>query len=273
MAAATADTVRGDFDNVEFRHQGVTSRFFKQGDKFFVRTDGLGGKPGDFEIAYTFGVEPLQQYLIAMPGGRLQPLQIAWDAPRKKWSHLLPLEKAPAGDVLHWTGRYQTANTMCISCHTTGFDKRYDAASDSFASRWKEPNVSCQSCHGPGERHAQWARSKAEGTAAATLPGERFGLVVDFKASGAQGQVEVCAACHSRRSELTAAPVPGQPRLDHYLPSLLQPGLYHPDGQQLDEVFVDGSYRQSRMYGKGVGCTDRSGAGISDSCEPISISV
>ncbi len=256
MAAATADTVRGDFNNVEFKHQGVTSRFFKQGDKFFVRTDGRDGKPGDFEIAYTFGVAPLQQYLIAMPGGRLQPLQIAWDAPRKKWFHLLPLEKAPAGDVLHWTGRYQTANTMCISCHTTGFDKRYDAASDSFASRWKEPNVSCQSCHGPGERHAQWARSKAEGTAAATLPGERFGLVVDFKASGAQGQVEVCAACHSRRSELTAAPVPGQPRLDHYLPSLLQPGLYHADGQQLDEVFVDGSFRQSRMYGKGVGCTD-----------------
>ena len=70
--------------------------------------------------------------------------------PGKKWFHLLPNERSPAGDVLHWTGRYQTANTTCIECHTTGFEKRYDAASDTFASRWAEPNVSCQSCHGPG---------------------------------------------------------------------------------------------------------------------------
>jgi Flp pilus assembly protein TadD len=158
--------------------------------------------------------------------------------------------------VLHWTGRYQTANTMCIACHTTGFEKRYDAASDRFASTWKEPNVSCQSCHGPGERHAQWARLQVEGKPAAALAGERFGLTVDLKGAAAATQGEVCAACHSRRSELSAAPRPGQPRLDHYLPSLLQSGLYHADGQQLDEVFVDGSYRQSKMHGRGVGCSD-----------------
>lgn len=102
----------------------------------------------------------------------------------------------------------------------------------------------------------QWTRLKADGKAAAGLPGERLGLLVDFKARGGKGEVEVCAACHSRRSELTPRPVPGQPRLDHYLPSLLQAGLYHADGQQLDEVFVDGSFRQSKMYQKGVGCSD-----------------
>jgi predicted CXXCH cytochrome family protein len=254
MADASADTVRGDFNDATFKHQGITSRFFKRDGKFFVRTDGPGGKLADFEIAYTFGIWPLQQYLIPMPGGRLQPLQIAWDTRDKRWFHLLPNEKAPAGDVLHWTGRYQTANTMCISCHTTGFEKRYDAASDSFASTWKEPNVSCQSCHGPGERHAQWARLKAEGKPAPTLPGERLGLTMDMKNASPAQQGEVCAACHSRRGELSATPLPGQPKLDHYLPSLLQPGLYHADGQQLDEVFVDGSYRQSKMFSKGVGC-------------------
>jgi predicted CXXCH cytochrome family protein len=256
MNIATAATVRGDFNDTLFKHQGVATRFFKKGDKFFVHTDGPDGKLGDFEIGYTFGYEPLQQYLIAMPGGRLQPLQIAWDTRAKRWFRLLPNEKAPAGDVLHWTGRYQTANTMCIACHTTGFEKRYDADSDSFASTWKEPNVSCQSCHGPGEGHAQWARLNAEGQAPATQADKPYGLVVDFRAAGAPGQVEVCAACHSRRGELTATPVPGQPLLNQHLPSLLQAGLYHPDGQQLDEVFVDGSYRQSKMYGKGVACTD-----------------
>jgi predicted CXXCH cytochrome family protein len=252
MAPPTPQTVRGNFDNTQFRHEGVTSRFFKRGDRYMVHTDGPDGRMADFEVKYTFGVEPLQQYLIETDKGRLQPLQIAWNSRDGKWFHLLPNEKAPPGDVLHWTGRYQTANTMCIGCHTTGFEKRYDAKADAFDSRWTEVNVSCQSCHGPGSRHAEWARLKAAGQPAAPL--ERHGLVADLKTPKAQ--VEACAACHSRRTELSATPVPGQPHLDHYLPSLLREGLYHADGQQLDEVFVVGSYRQSKMYRMGVACTN-----------------
>jgi predicted CXXCH cytochrome family protein len=252
MAPPTPQTVRGNFDNTQFRHQGVTTRFFRRGDRYMVHTDGPDGRMADFEVAYTFGHEPLQQYLIDIGNGRLQPLQIAWNTQQKQWFHLLAREKAPPGDVLHWTGRYQTANTMCITCHTTGFEKRYDAQADAFESRWTEVNVSCQSCHGPGSRHAEWARLKAAGQAAAPI--ERFGLVADLKSPKAQ--VDVCAACHSRRAELTALPVPGQPHLDHYLPSLLREGLYHADGQQLDEVFVVGSFRQSKMYRLGVTCTN-----------------
>jgi Tfp pilus assembly protein PilF len=256
MAPATVKTVLGRFDGAEFRHRGVTSRFFRRDGKYVVNTDGPDGRLADFEVAYTFGVAPLQQYLITLPGGRLQALQIAWDDVKKRWFHLRPQEKAPPGDVLHWTGRYQTANTMCIACHTTGFEKRYDAASDSFDSRWKEANVSCQACHGPGQRHVQWAHRQAGGRTDADTSGEHMALAVSFKTGSAEQQVDVCAACHSRRGELSSTPQPGQPRLDHYLPSLLAPGLYHADGQQLDEVFVDGSFRQSRMFQMGVRCSD-----------------
>lgn len=256
MAAPTAQSVRGDFNNTAFTHQGVTTRFFLRDGKYFVNTDGPDGKPADFPVAYTFGVAPLQQYLLALPGGRLQALQVAWDTERKRWFHLLPNERTPPGDVLHWTGRYQTANTMCLSCHTTGFEKQYDAASDTFASTWHEPNVSCQSCHGPGQTHVAWAQARQQGQDGPDIGGTHYGLGVDAAMLAGQQQVEVCAACHSRRSELTAAPTPGAPRYDHYLPALLTEGLYHADGQQLDEVFVDGSFRQSRMYAKGVTCTD-----------------
>jgi predicted CXXCH cytochrome family protein len=252
MALPTAQTVRGNFDDTQFKHQGITTRFFKRGDKYFVNTDGPDGKTADFEIKYTFGLEPLQQYLIETSGGRLQPLTIAWNTRDKKWFHLYPKEKTPPGDVLHWTGRYQTGNTMCISCHTTNFEKRYDAKADTFDSRWSELNVSCQSCHGPGSRHTEWARLKAEGKASALMTKEPYGLSVDTKT--AKAQVEICAACHSRRAELTPTPVPGQAQLDDYLPSLLREGLYHADGQQLDEVYVDGSFRQSKMYRAGVSC-------------------
>lgn len=252
MAVADAKSVRADFDDTRFKHKGLTTRFFKRDDKFFVNTEGPDGKAADFEVKYTFGYEPLQQYLIETTDGRLQPLTIAWDTRNRKWFHLLPDEITPPGDVLHWTGRYQTANTMCISCHTTAFEKRYDAGADRFDSRWAEVNVSCQSCHGPGQRHVDWARAQADGKTPAALP--NHGLSVAIRGATPQQQVQACTACHSRRSELSAVHVPGEAQLDHYLPSLLREGLYHADGQQLDEVFVDGSYRQSKMFQQGVTC-------------------
>jgi len=182
MAPAHPDTVQADFRGTRFNDRNGNVQFGVRDGRYTVRTEGPDGKPTDFEVAYTFGVAPLQQYLIPMPGGRLQPLQVAWDAPRARWFHLLPNEKAPPGDVLHWTGRYQTANTMCLSCHTTGFEKRYDAGADTFASTWTEPNVSCQSCHGPGERHVNWAKARATGVQQSPSPSsETMGLLVDFK--------------------------------------------------------------------------------------------
>lgn len=174
---------------------------------------------------------------------------------KRRWFHLLPAEKAPAGDVLHWTGRCQTANTMCIGCHTTGIQKRYDAAADRFDSWWQEANVSCQACHGPGGRHLEWVRSRSQGTPVAEPAGERYGLSLASTSATPRQQVDNCAACHSRRIELTATFVPGVARWDQQLPMLLTEPLYHADGQQLDEVFVDGSFRQSKMYQAGVSCS------------------
>jgi predicted CXXCH cytochrome family protein len=256
MALATPASVRGAFDGRQFKYAGVTSRFFKRGDAFYVNTDGPDGKLADFEIKYTFGVEPLQQYLIAMPGGRLQALQIAWDDRKKQWYHLRPSEKTPPGDVLHWTGRYQTANTMCIVCHTTAFERRYDAATDSFDSQWKEPNVSCQACHGPGEAHVTWAKASEAQKPKLNRAGA-MGLTVRPHSDDPRVPQEICTPCHSRRSELSATGVPGQPLMDHFLPSVLRDGLYHADGQQgVEEVFVDGSFRQSKMFKMGVTCTN-----------------
>ena len=257
MALPSDETVRGDFANTSFRHQGVTTRFFRRDGKFYVNTDGPDGKSADFEIRYTFGIDPLQQYLIELPGGRLQALTIAWDTHRKRWFHLYPREKAPAGDVMHWTGNYQTGNTMCIECHTTGYEKRYDAKTATFDTRWKEINVSCQSCHGAGETHVAWAQAQPKGApASAASAAENHGLPVNFRTAGAAAEVEVCAACHSRRSDLTPMPMAGEPLLDNFMPALLTAPLYHADGQQREEVYAYASMRQSKMFQLGVRCTD-----------------
>ena len=79
MQAATDQTVLGNFDQARVSHRGGTAAFFRRDGKFLVRTEGPDGKPGEFEITYTFGVTPLQQYLVPFPDGRLQALGLAWD--------------------------------------------------------------------------------------------------------------------------------------------------------------------------------------------------
>ncbi|MGB4782276.1 multiheme c-type cytochrome, partial [Candidatus Methylomirabilis sp.] len=133
MQPANQQTVLGDFANARFSHRGVTSTFFRRDGKFYVRTDSPNGKLGDFEIVYTFGVTPLQQYLVPFPDGRVQALAIAWDTRPKaqggqRWFHLYPKETLRPSDPLHWTGREQTWNYQCAECHSTDLRKRYDAA-------------------------------------------------------------------------------------------------------------------------------------------------
>ena len=168
MQVADAKSVLGDFKNAKFTYAGTTSTFFTRDGKYFVRTDGPDGKPADFEILYTFGVEPLQQYLIELPGGRLQALGIAWDARPKaaggqRRFHLYPGQKLRAGDPLHWTGVDQNWNFMCAECHLTDLRKKFDPALGEYRTTWSEISVGCEACHGPGADHLAWAQAKPAG--------------------------------------------------------------------------------------------------------------
>ncbi|MGD8235248.1 MAG: tetratricopeptide repeat protein [Chromatiales bacterium] len=277
MQEATADTVLGNFDDASLTHYGITSSFFRKDDRFMVRTEGPEGKLQDYEVAYTFGVYPLQQYLVPFPDGRLQALPLAWDSRSKeesgqRWFHLYPDERLAPGDVLHWTGPDQNWNYMCAECHSTNLKKNFDQASNTFNTTWSEINVSCEACHGPGSQHVAWAR-KEPGSEKFS---ETMGLVVRFderkdvvwtmnpktgnatrnKPRKTDSEIEVCAQCHSRRSSISQDYVPGKPFMDHYVPSLLVDGLYHADGQIDDEVYVYGSFLQSKMYAAGVTCSD-----------------
>jgi predicted CXXCH cytochrome family protein len=273
MQHAGDQTVLGDFNNATFTYNGITSNFFKRDGKYFVRTDGADGKLADFEIRYTFGVDPLQQYLIEFPDGRVQALSIAWDARPKeaggqRWFHLYPKEKIDYRDELHWTRRQQNWNFMCADCHSINVRKNYDASANSFKTTWSEITVGCEACHGPGSAHAAWAKAKpADPTMGlAVRLDERRGIAwtIDPASGNASRsapndsriEIEVCAQCHARRAQIAEGYVAGKRFLDHYRPSLLSPGLYYADGQQRDEVYIWGSYLQSRMHRAGVTCSD-----------------
>jgi Tfp pilus assembly protein PilF len=252
MDEANEKTVLGDFDNARFEYFDVTSRFYRQNGRFFVHTRGPDGRLDDFEIKYTFGVYPLQQYLVPFPGGRLQCLPIAWDAKEEKWYHLYPDAPLNPGDWLYWTNAGQNWNGMCAECHSTNLEKNYDLKTDSYHTSWSEIDVSCEACHGPGSLHVAWS----EMPDMARPKTENFQLVVKTSGINSRAQVELCAPCHARRAILGDYTHAEPDLMDTMLPSMLTEELYFADGQILEEVYVYGSFTQSKMYGRDVRCSD-----------------
>ena len=282
MQHANEKTVLGDFNNATFDYYGTRSRFFRRDNAFLVETDGPDGKLATFEVKYTFGIDPLQQYLIEFPDGRVQALSIAWDARPKeqggqRWFHLYPNEEIKHDDPLHWTRLNQNWNFMCAECHSTGVRKNYDAAEDRYATTFAEISVGCETCHGQGSKHVAWARSrnswwpfgKQEDPALGLLVrfDERQGVVWrhdqstgnahrNFTPALLRKEVETCGLCHARRGAFSEDWVPGRWLSDTHAVAPLSRGLYEADGQMRDEVYNYGPFKQSKMFAAGVTCSD-----------------
>ena len=157
MEVASEATVCGDFNDATFERFGIVSRFYRKDNKFFVHTQGPEGVMGDFEIIYTFGWNPLQQYLVPFPGGRMQCLPIAWDVKGRRWYHLYPDQPIAPKDWQYWTNATLNWNGMCAACHSTNLKKNYHVQVDTYQTTWSDINVGCKACHGPGSRHVKWA--------------------------------------------------------------------------------------------------------------------
>ncbi len=247
MEEATPETVLGDFNDAAFDRCGVQTRFFREGDRFFVRAEGADGTLQTWPIAYTFGYAPLQQYLIPVEKGRLQAFTVAWDTEGERWFSLSEDDCIEPPDWLHWTGDGMNWNYMCADCHSTDLQRRFNLAEGAYETAFAEIDVSCETCHGPGSDHVERVGS-------GTYDSARSGLTAAFATP--REQVETCAPCHSRRRVVYPNHIAGNAFLDHYNPELLEEGLYFADGQIRDEVYVYGSFVQSRMYAEGVACTD-----------------
>lgn len=257
------------FDDQEFTEHGITSKFFRKGDKYFVTTDGPTGEMETFEVKYVFGVDPLQQYMvefpdkkkvrnpqgqeIELPAGRIQVLTIAWDTQKHRWFHLQPKQKYPAGDWLHWTGGGMNWNYMCADCHSTDLKKNYDFASNSYHTTYSEIDVSCEACHGPAGEHV----TRAQSTLGFNDPRHFHSYAIgNLKAGTSLAEIDSCAPCHSRRRIVHGDYRHGSKFLDFYEPSTLEGDLYHADGQIREELYEYGSFLQSRMFREGVKCSN-----------------
>jgi len=275
MTHVSNETVYADFDNATFEFDGKTNRFFRKGEEFWVNIEGPDGAFHDYQIKYTFGVSPLQQYMVEFEDGRVQLIPFTWDARTKqeggqRWYHLYPdMEKT---DEFYWTNTGQNWNYMCADCHSTNIEKNFDVQNNKYNTTWSEISVGCEACHGPGSEHNNWAtlnKDKPE-----THIGN-MGFDRDLSKAVKQWvykegnttlvpesiektqQVQVCAQCHSRRTQLTEKNDHVQGTFsDRYLLNLVSADLYHFDGQIYDENYVYGSFLQSKMAEKGVVCSN-----------------
>lgn len=273
MLPATPSSVLGDFANRHFRDRDTDTRFTAVNGAYQLSTEGPDGRIHAWPVLYTFGVYPLQQYLVETAPGRLQAYPVAWDArPRKeggqRWFNLYPGQHLQPGDPLHWTGHLQNWNRMCADCHSTGVQSHQDPESGAFSTTAQHVAVACAACHGDASRHLDWTRAPQSGP----LPNHGFRQALGspgghWSAYDPRGirrwegparsdpDLQACAGCHMRRRPLVAGTA-DQSFLDRFRPALIEPGLYFADGQIDGEVFETGSFLQSRMHAAGVRCGD-----------------
>jgi len=256
MAVASDTSVRGDFNNAEFTYNGITSKFYKRDGKFWVYTEGTGGKMQEYQITHTFGIRPLQQYLIPFENGKYQCLPIAWNTRGHKWFHMAGMVYKPEdlkpGNWLYWTNQAQNWNSMCAECHSTNLQKNFDMNTKSYHTTWQDINVNCEACHGPGSAHIEWARLPEM----SRPQDNNTGLIVKTSKITSRQYVESCAPCHSRRSSFGPYDHTHSDFLSYAIPQLPTRPTFNIDGQFKDEDYEYGSFLQSKMYMKDVRCGD-----------------
>ncbi|MCE9519658.1 MAG: tetratricopeptide repeat protein [Verrucomicrobia bacterium] len=230
----------------EIVHGTQKSQARKNGEHSEILTLGLNGQTETYRAERVIGHDPLRQFLVAAPGGRLQTLELSWDPKKTEWFNVYGNEDRKPGEWGHWTGRGMTWNTMCAACHNTRVRKNYDPVKDEFHTTMAERTVSCESCHGPMKAHNAWQH---ENRGAKNDP--------TIKKLTRDQTLDTCASCHARRAELTGDFKPGDSFFDHYALSITdESDLFYPDGQVRDEDYEFTSFLSSKMHAAGVRCLD-----------------
>lgn len=270
MQHATNESILGDFNQVTFQ----SNKFFKKGSdnapEFWVNIKGEDGKFHDYQIKYTFGYTPLQQYMVEFPDGRVQLIPLAWDSRSKKeggqrWFNLYP-DRTEKHQEFFWTNTGQNWNYMCADCHSTNVSKNFDVETNTYNTQFSEINVACESCHGPASEHILWQNNK-------NIANFGFNRDLSKSVKNWQHQTEsttllpkdidhtkqvlTCAQCHSRRAQISNNDhVASNSFGERYLLDLITSTNYYSDGQIYNEDFVYGSFLQSKMFKKGVVCSN-----------------
>lgn len=223
---------------------GVTYEMTLVEESFKLRVIDEGHVIEEYDLVGVIGETPIRQYLAHLPGNRFQTISATYDVINDRWVDVYAGENRMEGEWGHWKGQGMNWNSNCAYCHVTEYDKAFDYEGNAYHSTWTQQGLACAACHTGLEEHIAAAHAGDYTTGLSQL-------------TKSQTQ-DNCVTCHSRRDQLTAdAFRPGDAYHDHFSLSLPdQPGLYYPDGQILDEVFVHASFSMAKKSHADVSCMD-----------------
>ena len=169
------------------------------------------------------------------------------------WQPITPaLSLADCGDwpperVLGSTEHFQT----CQQCHGSQIEVAFDSAARLFQTRFTTLGINCESCHGPGRRHIELARS---GTIAQAVDIAMRPLATLTK----DQSLEVCFQCHAAKTALEPGYLPGKPLAAHFalkLPLLLDT-IYFADGRTRSFAYQEGHLASDCYLNGSMTCGD-----------------
>ncbi|HEX5045338.1 MAG TPA: multiheme c-type cytochrome [Candidatus Polarisedimenticolaceae bacterium] len=196
--------------------------------------------PADGSPAYRVGGRHREDLWVRLADGRLQVAPTSFDVDAKRtFEPVAALQGGPPPEdtVDFWTRAGRNADLTCYGCHATAqvltADRQDPRGFPLPGSRWIEPGVGCEACHGPGGPHADSARS-------GTRPPART-LGATGAPADAAARVAACGGCHALQ-EILRSPFSDVPAHGYGVPSWewADPLLARSDSAEFREaVFPD----------------------------------
>jgi predicted CXXCH cytochrome family protein len=212
---ATPEFVKADFNDAVFEHLGVTSRMSRRGDRFFIETVQADSKPKKdmplgnarreerhvFPIDLVVGSHWFQQMMAADDQGRYLRLPQVYHLVEKRWIHISGAFLEPDTGKFFHNG--MVWNESCLFCHNTRVSKNavpIPGQPPGYRTTVAELGISCEACHGAGERHVVAHRNPARRLAQHSTGDPDPTIVNPARLPVARGD-DVCARCHGSLSK------------------------------------------------------------------------
>ena len=197
-----------------------------------------------YPIEHVLGGKNVYYFLTPFKKGRLQTLPVAYDVNKKEWfdtaaSGIRHFPGGELGQTVSWKESPYTFNTACYSCHVSQLSTNYDAKTDTYHTKWSEPGINCETCHGPSGEHNRIAKATPKGD---PLPELR---IIRTKTMTKEQRNDLCSGCHAKASPLTPEYKPGERFFDHFDLVTLEDPDFYPDGRDLGENYTLTSWRMS----------------------------
>jgi hypothetical protein len=198
----TPEAVQANFNGVILTNDGTRFVLKQEGQRFQVRLERADPmppgqpipEPVETELGLVTGSHHMQVFWIPSGQGNAQVgFPFTWLIPEKRWVPRNSTFIRPP-DFVH---RPEMWNVICSRCHSTGPEPRMDSVARRLDTRVAELGISCEACHGPGERHviARTAAPKDSPLSAEILAKE----IVQPAKLDAKRSAQVCGFCHSMK--------------------------------------------------------------------------